>query len=143
MKRMAILLSVTFVMGLVLGTIGNQVLNAQQQPLKVTQLLKVDIVGVDGKEVLIRHVEFLPRGASGTHHHPAQTFAYVMEGAVTIEADGKPPHTVRAGEVLSEAPGYVHDTKNLTGSPAKLLVFRIHPKGQPETIRVKDAYFVK
>ena len=143
MKRMAIVVSVTFVMGLVLGAIGTQVLNAQQKPLKVTELLKADIVGVDGKEVLIRFVEFLPGGASGTHHHPAQTFAYVMEGAVTIEADGKPPHTVSAGEVLAEAPGYVHDTKNLTASPVKLVVFRIHPKGQPETIRVKDPYFVK
>ena len=144
MKRMALMLGLTLAVGIVLGAIGNQVLNAQQQqPLKVTQLLKADIVGVDGKEVLIRFVEFLPGGASGTHHHPAQTFAYVMEGALTIEEQGKPPHTVRAGEVLAEAPGNVHDSKNLTGSSTKLLVFRIHPKGQPETIRATDPYFVK
>lgn len=143
MKRMALILALTFAVGIVVGVVGNHALNAQQKPLKVTELLKADIVGVDGKEVLIRHVEFLAGGASGTHHHPAQTFVYVMEGAITMEAQGKPPHTVRAGEVLDEAPGYVHDTKNLTGSPAKVLVFRIHPKGQPETIRATDPYFVK
>ena len=143
MKRTAFALGLTLVVGIALGTIGSQVLNAQQKPLKATELLKADIVGVDGKEVLIRFVEFLPGGATGMHHHPAQTFAYVMEGAVTMEAQGKPPHTIRAGEVLDEAPGYVHDTKNLTGSPAKVLVFRIHPKGQPETIRVTEPYFVK
>ncbi len=66
-----------------------------------------------------------------------------MEGSLTVEEQGKPPHTVRAGEVIQEVPGNVHEVKNLTGSPAKLLVFRIHPKGQPETIRATDPYFVK
>ena len=144
MRRTTLMLGLTLAVGIVLGAIGNQVLNAQQQqPLKVTQLLKADIVGVDGKEALIRLVEFLPSGSSGKHHHPAHTFAYVMEGSFTIEEEGKPPRTVRAGEVFQEVPGNVHETKNLTGSPAKQLVFRVHPKGQPETTRITDRYFVK
>ena len=144
MKRITLILGMTLAVGIAVGVIGDQVLNAQQsQPLKVTQLLKADVVGVDGKEALIRFVEFLPGGASGKHHHPAHTFGYILEGSLTIETEGKPPVTVRAGEAYQEVPGNVHDAKNLTGSPVKLVVFRVHPKGQPETVRATEPYFVK
>lgn len=145
MKRMAlIMLALTFTVGIVVGGVGNHILNAQQAPLKVTELLRADVVGVDGKEAIVSLVEFLPGGASGKHHHPAHSFVYVLEGTLTaVETGGKPPHTLRAGEAFQEAPGNVHDTKNLTGSPAKVLVFRVHPKGQPVTVRQTEPYFVK
>ncbi len=143
MKRMALMLILTFTIGIVIGAVGNHGLNAQQKPLKVTELLKADIVGVDGKEAIISLVELLPRGASGKHHHPAHSFGYILEGALTFEEPGKPPHTVRAGEAFQEAPGNVHDAKNLTGSPVKLVSFRVHPKGQPITVRVTEPYFMK
>ncbi len=103
----------------------------------------MDVVGVDGKEGIVQFVEFLPRGASGTHYHPAHTFGYVLEGTLTVESEGHPPVTVKAGEAFQEAPGHVHDGKNLTGGPLKVVVFRVHPKGQPITVRKTEPYFVK
>lgn len=143
MKRMAFMLALTFTVGIVVGIVGNHVLNAQQAPLKATEILRADVVGVDGKQVIMQFVEFLPGGATGKHHHPAHTFGYVLEGALTFEEPGKPPHTFKAGETFQEVPGNVHDNKNLTGSPVKLLLFRVHPKGQPITARMTDPYFVK
>ena len=143
MKRMALMLALTLTVGIVIGVVGNHVLNAQQAPLKSTELLRVDVAGVDGKEGIVQFVEFLPRGASGKHYHPGHSFGYVLEGALTRESDGHPPVTVRAGEVFQEAPGNVDEAKNLTGSPVKLVVFRVHPKGQPITVRTTDPYFVK
>ncbi len=143
MKRMALMLVLTFAAGIALGVVGNHALNAQQAPLKATDLLRADVVGVDGKEAIMSLGEFLPRGASGIHHHPGHTFGYVLEGTLTFEEPGKPPHTVRAGEAFQEAPGNVHEAKNLTGSPVKLLVLRIHPKGQPIAVRKTEPHFVK
>ncbi len=147
MKRMALMLSLTLAVGIALGVTGTQVLNAQyaqqQAPVKATELLRADVVGVDGKEAIISFVEILPRGASGKHHHPAHSFGYILEGALTFEEPGKPPHTVRAGEAFQETPGNVHDAKNLTGSPVKVVSFRVHPKGQPITVRQTESYFVK
>jgi len=137
------MLGLTLIVGIALGTVGTQVLNAYQAPVKVTELLRADVVGVDGKEAIISLVEILPRGASGKHHHPAHSFGYILEGALTFEEAGKPPHTVRAGEAFQEAPGNVHDAKNLTGSPVKVVSFRVHPKGQPITVRQTEPYFVK
>ncbi len=144
MKRwMALMLVLPFAVGIVVGVVGNHLLNAQQAPLKVTDLLRADVVGVDGKEAVMQLVEFLPGGASGKHYHPGHSFGYVLEGALTVESDGHPPVTARAGEVTQEVPGHVHDAKNLTGSPLKLFVLRVHPKGQPVTVRVTEPYFVK
>lgn len=143
MKRTAVLLALTFTVGTAVGVVGNHVLSAQQAPLKATELLKADVVGVDGKEGIVQLVEFLPGGASGKHYHPAHSFGFVLEGTLTVESDGHPPVTVRAGQAFQEAPGNVHDGKNLTGSPLKLVVFRVHPKGQPITVRQTEPYFVK
>lgn len=48
--------------GILLGMIVNQALNAQQAPLKVIELLKTDVVGMGGKEIIVRLVEFAISG---------------------------------------------------------------------------------
>ena len=143
MKRNVLVLALTLALGIAIGMMGERGLSAQQAPLKSTDLLKTDVIGVDGKEGIVQFVEFLPSGASGIHHHPAHTFVYVMEGTITVESEGHSPVTARAGEVYQEAPGHVHEAKNLTGGPVKLVVFRVHPKGQPITVRKTDPHFVK
>jgi quercetin dioxygenase-like cupin family protein len=142
MRRTVAMLAVTLAVGITLGLVGARLLNAQQAPVKTTDLVKADVVGVDGKEGIVQFVEFLPRGATGIHHHPAHTFVYVMEGTVTVESEGHQPMTFKAGDTYQEAPGHVHEAKNLTSGPLKLVVFRVHPKGQPITVRKTDAHFV-
>ena len=143
MMQKAMMFTFILALGIAIGMLGSQGLNAQQAPTKSTELLRTDIVGADGKEAIMQLVEFAPGGATGKHHHPAHSFAYVLEGTFTLQGEGKPPVTVRAGQVNQEAPGNVHEGKNLTTSPLKLLVFRIHPKGQPVTVRVTEPHFVK
>lgn len=45
MRRSALMLGMTFAVGLAVGAIGTRILNAQQEPFKRTVLLKSDLIG--------------------------------------------------------------------------------------------------
>ncbi len=145
MRRTALMLGLTLALGIALGMIGTQLLNAQQTPVKASDLLKTDLAGMEGKEAIVQLVEFAPKGATGKHYHPGEEIGYVLEGSLTFEREGKPPQTVKAGEAFYGAlPKQVHDAKNAgaTGQ-LRVVVFRIHEKGQPVSVRVTEPYFQK
>ncbi len=144
MKRMVLMLVVSFGVGIVVGIVGTQNLTAQQPPVKTTQALKADIVGMEGKEVIVYFGEFAPAAASGRHYHPGDEVLVVVEGSTTRETEGHPPLDLKAGEAAYIPAMQVVNTKNTsTTSPLKVVVFRIHPKGQPIVHRVTDPYFWK
>ena len=131
MRRTPILLSVTLAVGLILGVLGDRFLSAQQTSIKRTELLKTAVEGVDGKEAVIYIAELPPGASAGKHTHPGPEFAYVLDGALTLEPQGQAAKTYKAGEVFHNAPKMVHDAKNTGTSPTKVLVFLLADKGQP------------
>ncbi len=136
--RKASIAVLVLVVGVVMGAMGSQVLNAQQEQIKRTVLLKTDVTGVEGKEGYIIMVEIAPRGQSGRHYHPGHEFLYVMEGSGMLEIDGKPPVALKTGVTGHIDPKVIHNGKNSsTTAPLKVLVFAVHEKGQPLTIPVK------
>lgn len=142
MKRRGFVLAWAFVLGIALGVIGDRVLNAQQAPLKATDLLRTDIVGMEGKEVIVQLVEFAPRGATGNHYHPGHEANYILEGSATLEIEGQPPRTLQAGDASYIPAKHVHGAKNTsTTGPLKVVVFRIHEKSQPISVRVTEPHF--
>jgi len=144
MRRMILALVLSFALGLALGLTATQVLNAQQTPLKRTDLLKADLVGMEGKELIVQLVEFAPRGASGKHYHPGHEANYVLEGSGSVEMEGHPPMTRKVGDVAYTPAKVVHEGKNASATaPLKLVVFRIHEKGQPITVSITEPYFQK
>ncbi len=145
MKRTVWMLVLTLAVGIALGMIGNQILNAQQQPGKVTTPLQTDLVGMEGKEVVVQRAEFAPRGTSGSHWHPSHEVVYVLEGSGIREVEGQPSMTFKAGDVMYIPAKRVHETKNTSPTdPLKFLVVRCnHEKGQPVTTRVTDPAFLK
>ena len=131
MRRVFNLLGSIFAVGL-LGAIWNPLLSAQQPPLERTEVLRTAVAGMEGKEAHMWVAEIAPGAATGRHSHPTARFVYVLEGAVTVEIDGKSPQVFKAGEGLQEAPGVVHDFRNAsTTEPARALGFQIAGKGQP------------
>jgi hypothetical protein len=78
MKRTAVMLALTLAAGIVVGMIGNHVLNAQQAAATRTVLLKTDLAGLEGKEALVLTVEGGPGLVAGKHYHPGYEFAYVL-----------------------------------------------------------------
>ncbi len=138
MKRAALLVGSSLVVGIALGVIGTGVLTAQQEPVKRRVLLNTDLVGMEGKEASLRLAEVAPGGSSGKHYHPGYTLLYFLEGSGIWETEGQPPVTLKQGDVYYEPPGQVHTAKNAsTTAPLKTLACVIGEKGQPLAVPVK------
>ena len=112
---------------------GVQALNAQQAPaVKRTILLKQEMT-IPGREAVMASVDLPPGSAEGRHTHPAEVFAFVQEGTISLEIEGKPTVTLKAGEIFYIAPGSVHQAINNGTAPAKLSAVFIAEKGKPLT----------
>ena len=130
--------------GIVIGATATHLIGAPV-PLKTTEIMKADVAGMEGIEVIVSVADFAPGATSGKHTHPGHEVAYVLEGAGVSEIEGQAPVTRKAGTVTYIAAKKVHESKNeSTTEPMKLLVFRIHPKGQPIVdSRLSEPSFVK
>jgi quercetin dioxygenase-like cupin family protein len=138
MRRTAFIISMTMAIGMALSGIGHQFHGAGQPPVKVTELLKVDMAESGGKEASIFLVEIDPGGAVGKHFHPGDAFGYILEGSMTLEIAGEPPVTLKPGESGHVPPKQVHDDKNPSRTaPLKFLVFHVADKGQPLAVPVQ------
>src|SRR3546814_10026509 len=63
-------------------------------------------------------VEFAPGAAAPRHSHPGEELVYVVEGVLEYQLDGKPPVTLKAGDVLFIPSGGVHAVKNVGSGKA-------------------------
>jgi quercetin dioxygenase-like cupin family protein len=103
-----------------------------QQPITRTDLLKTELAEIRGNEMNIWVADLAPGAATGRHIHPTPRFVYVLEGAVVLELDGKPPQTFRAGQAFAESPDVIHNFRNASAAEsAKALGFQYAAKGQP------------
>lgn len=102
----------------------------QPQPTKRTDLQKHDL-SIPGREVVQAIVEITPGMSSARHTHPGEEIIYVLEGTLIYEIEGKPPVTVKAGDVLFIPAGTIHAAKNPgTGRGAELATYVVE-KGKP------------
>jgi quercetin dioxygenase-like cupin family protein len=140
MMRKAFTLGLTLSVGIALGMLGTQALNAQstqqQEPFKRTLLLKTDLEGLEGHEAHVMLVEVAPNARSGKHYHPGPVLAYTLSGSGSWDGEGMSPKPMEPGTALYVPPKHVHED---VGGPSgeKLLAVFIIPKGQPLTVPVK------
>jgi quercetin dioxygenase-like cupin family protein len=135
MKPTRFILGLGVTLGLVVGGIGSQVLEAQQPPVKRTPLAKAEVAGGEAKDAHMYLAEVAPGAQSGRHYHPGPESVYVLEGAGILEVEGKAPLDVKKGDHFSMAAKEPHNFKNASQSePVKLVVFLVAEKGQPMTI---------
>jgi quercetin dioxygenase-like cupin family protein len=98
--------------------------------IKRTHLMKEDL-SVPGREVVQVRVEFPPGVSAVRHNHPGEELVYVIEGALEYRLDGRPPVTLKAGDVLFIPHGTHHAVKNVgSGSAAELATYIVE-KGKP------------
>ena len=113
-----------------------RVARAQQPGITRTDLQRHDL-GVPGREVVQVRVDFDPGVASPKHTHPGEEIIYVLEGSLEYEVEGKPPVTLKAGEVLFIPAGTIHSAKNVdSGNGAELATYIVE-KGKPLLTLVK------
>jgi quercetin dioxygenase-like cupin family protein len=103
---------------------------AQQQGIERTDLQRHDL-DVPGREVIQARVTFAPGAAFGRHRHPGEEIIYVLEGSLEYVVEGKPPVTLRAGEVLFIPTGAIHSARNVGSVNAAELATYVVEKGKP------------
>jgi quercetin dioxygenase-like cupin family protein len=127
----------------VAGTVGLALLleRPPRNPgeVKGEQLLVADLIGAPDQEVNMQVYTFPPGASVPWHIHPdAHEFDYELEGTLTLQTEGHGSRPLQRGEAVYVAPNVVHRGLNLSRTqPAKIVVVRVKPKGQPLTTEVK------
>jgi quercetin dioxygenase-like cupin family protein len=103
---------------------------AQAPALTRTIVTKAD-VSVPGREAVIAKVEVAPGGVAGWHTHPGDEISYVAEGEATLMVAGQPNRKVAAGEGFVIPAGVVHNARNDSAAPTKLVGVYVVEKGKP------------
>ncbi len=80
-------------------------------------------------------IEIAPGGEVGRHMHPVPNFVYVLEGEITIEAEGHPARTYSPGQSFVESVNTWHNGINRGSAPLKILVVFAGEEGKPVTVR--------
>lgn len=134
----------TFLLALLLGvaSLGGAAW-AQATGLKATMILQASTTpaGQPIQFPLFRNqftanlVEIAPGGQVGRHMHPVPVLVYIMEGELTVEADGQPARTYKAGQAAVEVVNTWHNGLNRGSVPVKLLVVYAGEEGKPTTVR--------
>jgi quercetin dioxygenase-like cupin family protein len=127
MKTTRILAVAALIVG---GGLALNVAQSQQPGVTRTDLLRHDL-DVSGREVIQVRVDFAPGVAFPPHSHPGEEIAYVIEGLLEYRLDGRPPVTLKAGEVLFIPAGTIHSAKNVGGGNAAELATYLVEKGKP------------
>jgi quercetin dioxygenase-like cupin family protein len=85
-----------------------QLVQAQQQTNQVMQssgIGRTDVLQNDlnhpGREVIQTRVDFPPGATAAAHTHPGEEVAYILEGTLEYNLEGRPPITLKAGEACS------------------------------------------
>ena len=101
-----------------------------QQGVERTDLQQHDL-SIPGREVVQVRVDIAPGVLAPDHSHPGEEIVYVVEGTLEYRLEGKPPVTLKAGEVLFIPAGTVHSARNVGSVNAAELATYIVEKGKP------------
>jgi len=104
--------------------------NAQVPGVKRTDLQRHDL-SAPGQEVIQARVDIIPGVVAPRHSHPGEEIVYVLEGLLEYKLDGKPPVTLKSGDVLFIPAGVIHSAKNVGKGNAAELATYIVEKGKP------------
>lgn len=133
MKAKPIVPVVALIVGMVLAL---QVTLAQQQGVKRTDLQRHDLTA-PGREVVQVRVDIAPGVSFPRHWHPGEEIIYVIEGSLEYQLDGKPPVTLKAGDVLFVPARAIHTARNTSRANGAELATYVVEKGKPLLVLAK------
>jgi quercetin dioxygenase-like cupin family protein len=133
-------MNLTRIMAVVALTVGSglaaQVAQAQQPEITRIDLQRHDL-SVPGRQAIQVLVEFAPGVEFPRHSHPGEELVYMVEGELEYRLDGRPPVTLKAGEVLFIPSGAIHTVKNVGRGKGSELATYIVEKGKPLLVLAK------
>ena len=124
-------------LAVLVGMWGTDLASAQAPAgFKRVELQRHDL-GVKDREAVTARGEFQPGAAVPKHTHPGEEVGYVLEGELTVEVEGSPAKTLKAGDSFFIPAGQVHSAKNASAAAANVLSTYIVEKGKPLATPVK------
>jgi quercetin dioxygenase-like cupin family protein len=102
----------------------------QASGIRRTDLQQHDL-SIAGREVVQNRVDISPQAPAFKHTHPGEEIIYVLEGSLEYQLEGKPPTTVKAGEVFFVPAQTIHAVKNVGSANAAELATYVVEKGKP------------
>ena len=114
----------------VAGSLVPHAVQAQLAGTHRTELSKNDI-SIPGWEAVQLRVDIDPGKIAPNHRHPGEEIIYVVEGTIEYQLEGKPPVTLKAGDVLFVPKGVIHSAKNVGQTNAAEIGTYVVPKGKP------------
>jgi quercetin dioxygenase-like cupin family protein len=97
---------------------------------------KLQYLATEKPEITVLMVEIPAGGETGWHLHPVPVYAYMLSGAITVEAESGDKRDFREGDAIIEVMNTPHNGMNSGTIPAKLVVFYTGEQGSPNTVRV-------
>ena len=115
----------------IVNSLAQRQFDSPSPTVEAKNLLRDQIQGAKGKEVIVSRVSFPPDTQLAWHWHPGEEFFYVMEGSVTLKRRGEADQVSQAGDAKKIGAEVIHT--GVTGAEgAELVIFRVHSSGEPE-----------
>ena len=101
---------------------------------KPEEILKEVVAGMprgERQEVRVYTATLKPGDRTPFHTHRFPVAAYVLEGAFTLELEGRPPVMVKAGEAILEPPNVRMTGFNRAAENTRIVIFYVAEPGTP------------
>ena len=108
----------------------------QASGIERTYLQQHDL-SIPGREVVQNRVDISPEAPAFKHKHPGEEIIYVLEGSLEYQVEGKPPTTVKAGEIFFVPAETIHAVNNVGSGNAAELATYVVEKGKPLVVLVE------
>jgi len=108
---------------------------AQQPNVERKVLLQQDLT-IPGYQNVLVAVTIPAGGREGRHTHPGTLLVHVLEGVMTLDHEGRPTTSYKAGDSVYIEPGRVHEGMNKGTTPVRAIASFVVEKGKPLTSQV-------
>jgi quercetin dioxygenase-like cupin family protein len=112
-------------------------LSAQQPTVTRKVLIQQDLT-IPGYTAALVSVEIPVGGREGRHTHPGTIMVVVQEGELTLDYEGKPTMTYKAGQSFYVEPGKIHEGINKGKTAVRAIASFVVEKGKPLTTQVSS-----
>jgi len=101
-----------------------------QAKLSVKTLITSKLEAINSHKAMVTHVSIPAHFTLPKHFHPSEEFLYVIEGSTILQIEGQEDQLVKAG-MAAKIPARAIHTAITENMPSEVIVFRVHPSGQP------------
>lgn len=121
----------------VIAVLCVSVARAEGPPAVSRRIVLSEPASVPDRDAIMALVELPPSSSEGRHTHPGELFGFVLEGSISLESEGRPTLTLKAGDAYHVLPGRVHNVLNRGTATARTAVVLVAEKGKPPTSELK------